>query len=287
MTYKQKSMIAIAIVIVILIPICIFIVMPQIKKLPADYNYEVEFEGRLSWLEPGAEKISEPFASIDIMTNKVLIHYQNILTIQSNVTAENPLTGEVFWEAKERMGVDRTTRKHFWGLGDMNREGYYTFPTNLKKHDYELWYPGWLSKGMCIFEGEEIIDGLKVYMFSAIMKEIPSSDLYPQFTPRQIFSDQNAIFKVEPVSGHIVNYRLDWDFYFVENGMTGQHIDVGGKVFTEKTFNEQFKIAQKKKLILITFQLIIPVVLSIIAITLLSIIFFRKAGRMSKKEIKK
>ncbi|MHB1442796.1 MAG: hypothetical protein ACYCXO_08610 [Candidatus Humimicrobiaceae bacterium] len=68
---------------------------------------------------------------------------------------------------------------------------------------------------------------------------------------------------------------------------SGQHIDVGGKSFTEKTFNEQFKIAQKKKLILAAFQLIIPIVLSIITLALLSIVFFRSISKTRKKEIKK
>jgi hypothetical protein len=287
MTNKQKSMIAAAIVAVLLIPAFIFIALPQIRKLPADYNYEVEFEGRLSQLVPGAEKIGEPFDFIDMMTNKVLIQYSNILIIQSNVTSKNPQTGEVFWEAKEQMGVDRTTREHVSGLGDTNREGYYTFPANLAKHDYELWYPGWLSKGTCVFQGEEAINGLKVYVFRVDMKGIPSSSLYPQFAPRQILSDQNAVFKVEPVSGYIVNYNLSWDFYFVDNGAPGQHIDVGGKAFNPKTFNEQLNIAQKKKLVLITFQLIIPIVLSVITITLLTIVFFKRAGKTRKKEIKK
>jgi hypothetical protein len=284
MTNKQKSMIAAAIVAALIIPACVFIAVPQLRKMPADYSYKVEFEGRLSQLVPGAEKIGEPFDFVDIMTNKVLIQYPNILIIQSNVISRNPKTDEIFWEAKESMGVDRTTREHVLGLGDTNREGYYTFPANLAKHDYKLWYPGWLSNGTCVFQGEEMINGLKVYVFRVDLKGIPSSSLYPQFAPKQILSDQTAIFKVEPVSGCIVNYNLNWDFYFVDNGAPGQHIDVGGKVFSQKTFNEQLKIAQEKKSVLITFQLIIPIVLSLITVTLLAFAFFSRAGKTHKKE---
>ena len=268
MNRTQKAMLAMAVVALISIPIWLLVAVPELEKIPRDYHSRVDFVGELSWLDTGADKISEPFPFKDTMAHQVLARKGDVLVIQTNLIAEDPATGNIFWEAKERMGVHRATRKHVPGFGDADREGYFTFPLHVDKGDYEFWYPGLLAKGTWVFEREENLRGLKVYVFTFSIEDTPSSELYPQHKPKQVHSDEWGAFWVEPVSGHVVRYDLSWDFYFVEDSEKGQSVDVGGKSYTDETLANQVQIARRQKLLIQLYELWIPVGLAVVAVGL-------------------
>lgn len=279
MNRTQKLMLAIAAAAVISIPLWLLVAAPELEKMPTDYRSQVEFVGELSWLEPGAEKISEPFPFEDTMTHRVLARKGDVLIIQANVIAKDPASGDIFWEAKERMGVHRATRKHVPGFGDVDREGYFTFPLHVEKRDYEFWYAGLLAKGDWVFQREETLSGLKVYVFAFSIEDIPSSELYPQHKPKRVHSDEWGTFWVEPVSGHVVRYDLWWDFYFVEDGQKGQSVDVGGKSYTQETLANQVQLARQKKLLIQLYELWIPAGLAVVAVALLGVVLYRKGAK--------
>ncbi len=250
MSRTQNLVLAIAVVALISIPLWLLVAVPELEKLPRDYHSRVDFVGQVSWLDPGAEKISEPFLLKETMTHQVLARSGDVLIIQANWLAENPSSGEIFWEVKGRMGVDRATREHVPGFGDADREGYSSFPLHVDKRDYELWHPGLLAKGTWVFDREEVLRGLDTYVFTFNIRSIPSSELYPQHKPRRVHRDIWGTFWVEPVSGHLVGHDEAWDGYFVEDGQKGQSVDVGGMSYTEETIANQVQIARRNKLLI-------------------------------------
>ena len=250
MSRTQNLVLAIAVVALISIPLWLLVAVPELEKLPRDYHSRVDFVGQVSWLDPGAEKISEPFLLKETMTHQVLARSGDVLIIQANWLAENPSSGEIFWEVKGRMGVDRATREHVPGFGDADREGPFTLPLHVEKRDYELWHPSLLGKGTWVFEREETLRDLKVYVFTSSIEGLPSSELYPQHKPKQVRMDIWDTFWVEPVSGHLVGHDEAWDGYFVEDGQKGQSVDVGGMSYTEETIANQVQIARRNKLLI-------------------------------------
>jgi hypothetical protein len=268
MSRTQKLTLVIAVGALISIPLWLLVAVPELEKLPRDYHSRVDFVGQVSWLDPGAEKISEPFPLQETMTHQVLARKGDVLIMQHNWTATDPATGEIFWEVKGRMGVDRATREHVPGFGDAEREGPFTFPLHVEKKDYGLWHPGLLTKGTWVFEREEVLQGLDTYVFTSSIKGLPSSELYPQHKPKRVHLDIWVTFWVEPISGHVVRHDEAWDGYFVKDGQKGQSVDVGNMSYTEETIADQVRIARRNKLLIQLYELWIPVGLAAVAVGL-------------------
>jgi hypothetical protein len=221
------------------------------------------------------------------MAHQVLARKDDVLIIQLNWTATDPATGEIFWEVKGRMGVDRATREHVRGFGDADREGPFTFPLHVDKRDYELWHPSLLGKGTCVFEREETLRGLKVYVFISSIEGLPSSELYPQHKPKQVRMDIWDTFWVEPVSGHVVRNDETWDGYLVEDGQKGQSVDVGSISYAEETIARQVQIARRQKMLIQLYELWIPAGLAVVAVGLFVAVGaarFKESQREREKE---
>ena len=97
MEQLQKIFLGIGIVLLVLIPIWIFLIVPELEKMPADYSYEVIFAGtEAPNYEVGGE-LPAPFPYRGIKTNKVVNIKGNILIIEEYFKAEE-LNNDQLWE---------------------------------------------------------------------------------------------------------------------------------------------------------------------------------------------
>lgn len=268
MNRKLKTMLVIAVGAAISIPLWLLLAVPELEKMPADYQRQWDFVGEARWLDPGGEERGAPFPFKDTSSREVLLDKGDVVIIQINMVARKLSTGEILWETHERMAVDRATRKQVTGIGNADRQGYFTFPLHVEKRNYEFWYPGLLDSCSLIFEREETLKGLNVYVFTFSIKEIPSSDLYLQYKPRLLTGDKGGTFWVEPVSGYVVGYDLSSEVYFVEDGRKGPSVDMRHKSFTKETQENQLRIARGKKLLIRLYEVWIPLFLAVIAFVL-------------------
>jgi len=268
MSRKLKTMLGMAVGAAISIPLWFLLAVPELEKMPADYQRQWEFVGEARLLDPGDGVLGDPFPFKDTSNRKVLLPKEEVVIIQINMVARNLSTGEILWETHERMAVDRYTRMHVSGLGNADRQGHFTFPLHLEKRNYEFWYPGLLDSLLVIFEREETLKGLNLYVFTFSIKEIPSSDLYPQYKPRLLAGDKWGTFWVEPVSGYVVGYDLSSEVYFVEDGQKGLNVEVRHKSFTKETHENQIRAARDKKLLIRLYEVWIPLFLVISALVL-------------------
>jgi len=204
------------------------LVVGELQKMPTDYKIVLEQEGQDRILTTIEGELSNPYLLREVFTQKVVNVEGNVLEIYSNIMGTDSATGEIIFDSTVSYFVDRNTRKHVKEL-----EGYFSFPTNVKKQNYELFHPIVLGPATFVFEGVEIINDLEVYIFSCETMNNDISSAYPNLVPKKIMYDGKCRTAIEPVTGSPVSFELDWDVHFVEDGVRSGQVNLGGKKSTE------------------------------------------------------
>ncbi|MFB5613222.1 MAG: porin PorA family protein, partial [Nitrosarchaeum sp.] len=186
-------------------------------------------------------------------------------------------TNNVIFDNAQTFFVDRNTRKH------AQTDEYFAFPTNVQKQNYEFFHPMIFTSATFVFEGVNNINNLEVYDFSCKYNNTDVSSSFPQFPSKTIFSDGNCMVSVEPVTGMVVNFSKEWDDYFVDNGIRGEQVEIGGKHTTEYSKSILANDAKSTKTLYYFFDVILPILIIIIGIIiLLVIILFEKIKNQTK-----
>ena len=136
-------------------------VVGELHKMPTDYEIILEQEGNDRVLNTIGGELSDPFQLREIFRVKVVNIEGSVLEIYSTIVGKDSATGEIIFDSKVTYFVDRDTRKHVNEV-----EGYFSFPQNVKKQNYELFHPIVLGPATFVFEGIETINDLEVYIFS-------------------------------------------------------------------------------------------------------------------------
>jgi hypothetical protein len=265
----QWMLLAAGLLVLIMIPVWLLLILPALEKMPQDYFSRVEFVGEERIRQPGEGDLGPVFPMKEVINWQVLTRKGDVLILQMNWKAEDLNSSQVVWETRGSVGIDMNTRQLVRGYGDIDREGYFGFPVNLEKKDYEIWHPGLYGKNNAVFQREETVKGLRTYLFTFDIKDLPSSDNYPQFNPRQAVMDVKDKFRVEPVTGRIVDYEEWFESRLLKTDLPEQIIDVGTFRFTDATVLQQVQLAEKELLLRQVFKLWIPLTLGIIAMVLI------------------
>jgi len=196
------------------------VILLEINKMPTNYSLFFDQEGQDQILNSIDGEMSEPFTLHEESLLSVTNVKGDILEIGSHVLGRNIQNGETIFEATDTFYVDRTTKQHV-----QNHQGYFTFPHNIQKQDYEFFHPVVLGQSTFIFEKVEKKYDLEVYVFSCETKENDISYAYTQFESAEIWYDGKCKAWVEPVSGKTIDFDLAWDIYFVEDGIRTSQVE--------------------------------------------------------------
>ena len=231
-------------------------VVEELHKMPTDYEIILEQEGNDRILNTIGGELSDPFLLREILRVKVVNVEGNVLEIYSTTLGTDSATGEIIFDSKVTYFVDRDTRKHVNEV-----EGYFSFPQNVKKQNYELFHPIVLGPATFVFEGIETINDLEVYIFSCESLDNDLSYAFPKFEPKKITFDGKCRTAIEPVTGSPISFELDWDIYFVEDGVRGDQVELGGKKSTEYSEFELAEHAKTLKQVYFLYEIVIPVLI--------------------------
>jgi len=139
------------------------------------------------------------------------------------------------------------------------------------------------TKTTFIFEREAKINDLDVYDFSCTYHGTDVSTSFPQFPLTIIFSDGNCTVSVEPVTGIVVSFSKQWDDYFVNNGIRGDQVELGGKYTTDYSKAILVNNAKSMKVLYYMLDLVFPSLIAMIGIIILFVIFlFDKTKNQAK-----
>lgn len=274
MNFKTKLVIGSLIIIAVMSSYGLFV--NEIKKIPFNYELISEQEGQDRILESIGGKLSEPFWIRETLKENALNATGNILKINSVVIGINSATNQIIFDNVHTFFVDRTTRKH------QSSDEYFTFPPNVQKKDYQFFHPMIFTTTTFVFEREDNINGLDVYDFSCKYNGIDVSSAFPQFPSKKILSNGKCTVSVEPVTGMVVSFSKEWDDYFVNDGVRGDQVELGGKHTTNYSKTILTNSAKSMKELYFLLDMLFPSLIAIIgSITLFVILLFEKIKKQS------
>lgn len=249
----------------------------EIKKIPLNYELISEQEGQDRVLEDPEGKLSDPFWVRDTLRENVVNVNGSILEINSTVIGIDSATNHIIFDNVHTYFVDRTTRKH------QSMDEYFVFPPNVQKRDYEFFHPMMFTKTTFVFEREDNINGLDVYDFSCKYNGVDISSSFPQFPSKKIFSNGKCMASVEPVTGTVIAFSKKWDDYFVNDGVRGSQVELGGKQTTEYSKAILVNDAKSVKTLYYLLDSVFPITIIIIGIIVLCVILlFEKIKNQAK-----
>jgi Porin PorA len=249
----------------------------EMKKMPFNYEVISEHEGQDRILESIGGKLSEPFWIREVLKENVVNVNSNILEINATVVGTDSATNHIIFSNANTFFVDRTTRKH------QAMDAYFTFPPDVQKRNYEFFHPMIFTKTPFIFEREVTMNGLDVYEFSYKYNGTDVSSAFPQFPSTTIFSNGTCTASVEPVTGMVVSFSKQWDDYFVNNGIRGDQVELGGKYTTDYSKAILVHNAKSTKALYYLLDSVFPSFIVIIGIIILFVVFlFDKTKNQAK-----
>ncbi len=144
MNFKIKLVIGFLAIISVMIIYGLFV--NEIKKIPLNYEYIAEQEGQDQVLSSLGGNLSEPFGIRETLRENVINVTGDILEINSTILGRDPMTNKIVFDDTHTFFVDRTTEKH------QSMNGYFTFPPNVQKIDYDFFHPMIFSETPFVFE---------------------------------------------------------------------------------------------------------------------------------------
>lgn len=275
MNFKTKLIIGFLAIISVMITYGL--VVNEMKKIPLNYEYISEQEGRDQILSSLGGNLSEPFGIRETLRENVLNVNGNILEINSTIIGKDPVTNKIVFDNTHTFFVDRTTGKH------QSINAYFTFPNHVQKEDYDFFHPMIFSETPFVFDREDNINGLDVYDFSCKYSGVDVSSSHPEFSSKKILSDGGCTISVEPVTGIMVSFSKYWDDYFVNDGVKGANVEVGEKHTTEYSEDILISTAKSEKTLYSFLDFVFPSLIAIVGITILFVILlFDKTKNQAK-----
>ncbi len=274
---RKRYLLATTIVGIILVVVGVLwmmVIFPALAKMPADYERNIRFNGNFNVFDLATQQLQE-IPVIMVREQDTVGVEGNVLLIKEVVTFNNAQDATDLSEqlgSESTLAVDRSTRQHVSGLGDMDREGGFGFPSWVsKEQSYPIWNPKAAASMDAHFVAEEEFRGLKVLVFQIAEKDIvaPADEQMPV----EGTMDTTITFRVEPVTGvTITNDSLTT----VRVPMMGEDpVFIGTTTFTEETIADLVDIAVSNRTKLLWFHTYLPwllIGLGIIALVAVAIV---------------
>ncbi|MBS3925407.1 MAG: DUF3068 domain-containing protein [Nitrosarchaeum sp.] len=277
MNFNYKSKLVVGFLIIVLIIGIYELSVYEIKKLPLTYELISEHEGEDRILESIDGELSDMFLIRETLRQYVVDVNNDILEIKATIVGIDPTTNNVVFNNEQTFFVDRNTRKH------AQSNEYFAFPPNVQKQNYEFFHPMIFTSTTFVFEKTNKIDDLEVYDFSCKYTGTDVSSAFPQFPSKKILSDGKCMASVEPMTGMVVTFSKEWDDYFVDNGVRGDQVELGGKHTTDYSESILVNGAKSAKSLYYFFDVVLPILIAIIGIiVLLVVILFEKTKNQTR-----
>ena len=288
-TNPQKYMLGIAFVLLIAILPWLFLLAPELKKIPGDFSYEADVFSLDNFYDEEKGK----FLGKNISKTKFLyetISQEGDVLVIKNVFDVRQLTGEKIFAVERIYGIDAKTGRHVKGHGDKDRSGFLFAPMRSNKGEYVYWHINYDAPANMVFQGVEKIIGLSVYRYESNYEADQTENLghlpgVPE--SRGVRLDINLQVWIEPVSGRMVKYE-DKTLAYYYDIQTGERLNPWNNFnnkFTKSSIADQVRISQKAKLRILLIDFIVPALFGLGALAMISWVYLgRKKILIPKKE---
>ncbi len=184
------------------------IIFPSLDKVPADLKRSVQYEGTQKVLDPDTRQM----VSYNVMVTRrfdAVKSRGDTVYLKEDISFVDVDTGQSIPSLHQTalLAIDRASRTNVPGHGDRNREGYWSFPRDVKADKvYPIWISGNPQTLDARYVGVEDFRGLHVLVYEIATPEGGLTIPTGLFTP-ETQHYQQITMKVEPVSGVTVYFE--------------------------------------------------------------------------------
>lgn len=247
-----------------------YVLAPRILTWPDDFGYTAQIISRDNFYDELAQRFRGEFQSDTRLAYDVVARERGVMIVR-NAFEVRSQDGEQVFSVERQYGVDPLSGRHVPGHGDKDREGFLFAPRFLAKQDVTYWHVSYDTPVQLRFQDEEMVEGLRLYRYASTFYADQTDNLqHLPFvgTARGVNLDVHLQVWFEPVSGRMVKYADQATAYFYELS-TGKRLYPWNRfsnVFSEKSIQEQVRLAAAEKSRAQVFALYIPVFLLILAL---------------------
>ncbi|MCE9651459.1 MAG: porin PorA family protein [Nitrosarchaeum sp.] len=250
---------AVFLVSIIIITIWMVIVIPEVEKLSKKDLLDREYEGEEQIVDNIYGNMSKPFGIIDKLSQKIIDENGNEITIESTLSSKRVDTNNEIFHVDNIYKVDAVTLMHIDKKGKR-----YGFSPGVEKKDYDFFHPAIFYDSSLVFKKTDSVNGLGVYVFESIIKQVDTSNSFPQFKGHTIFTDSISRLYVEPITGNTIQFEKEWESYLVEEGKRINTIDMGEKHTREYTKLVLIQFTQEKIENIRFYTIVMPIFLIVL-----------------------
>ncbi|TSC76793.1 MAG: ABC-type uncharacterized transport system, periplasmic component [Parcubacteria group bacterium Gr01-1014_29] len=282
----NKIVLGVGVAFLIVIPLWIWLIAPQLTKLPSDFSYKADVFSLDNFYDEAKQQFGGEKQSVTKFSYEATEQKQGNLIIK-NVFDVRTVTGDKIFAVERLYGIDPKTGKHVAGFGDHDRDGYLFTPRNLKKgQPFTYWHINYDGPAHMAFVGEENLFGLPVYRYETHYEGVKIDQTANLgFLPgvgktRGVELEPYLQLWIEPVSGHLVKYKDDTIAYYYDL-KTGQKLNPWnhfGNTYTRDSLLKQVGLAKSEKLQLTLVEIVVPAFLALLALALVIFKYRRKTA---------
>jgi hypothetical protein len=280
---KKKFFLTFSLAFFIIIPVWIWLIQPQLTKLPADFHYEAEIFSADNFYDEKTKDFGEKINSETNFYYKFLSKKDGVYEIK-NVFDVRTLQGDPIFSVERVYGIDPITGTHQKGFGDKNRDGYLFAPKGLTKGEqFTYWHINYDGPARMTFVAEETVLNLPVYRYQSRYEDVDIDQTENlSFLPgvgvtRGINLDPYLQLWIEPTSGYLVKYEDITTAYYYDLE-TGERLHPWNRFnnqYTNETIISHVKTASNLKWKIIIVTRLVPLLFGILTVGLL-FLFIRK-----------
>lgn len=231
---------------------CRYGLAPRMLALPDDFSYSAQVVSRDNFYDEWTRRFQGEVQSSTELVYDVLEREGNVMIVRNAFDVRNR-GGEPIFSVERRYAVDRFSGRHVAGRGDKDREGFLFAPRLLSKEDVTYWHVNYDTPVQLRFRDEETVEGLRLYRYERTFHADQTENLrHLPFvgTARGVNLDVHLQVWFEPVSGRMVKYADQATAYFYDLS-TGKRLSPWNRfsnAFSEKSVQEQVRLASQEKL---------------------------------------
>jgi hypothetical protein len=285
MTVIQKIFLALFALFLAIIPVWLYLVVPELLKLPGDYerrldligtekpNYLVGEDSEESLIYTGNRKTSWTLSGDDKVSAELFFNAETI-------------SGDPLFEITKKYDIDVNTRKI---ISKDDNSRYLIPPMHLEKRGYTIIDPTNLIDVEFSFEKVENVNGLEVYHFKGNNLGKDSTDGYAllELVP-EVYNSMDDVFNelwIEPTTGIIVNFKQTGESFYLDK-LTNNRIHAFTKYtnkYNDDTVANQVRLAQNEKQKIQLYEIWIPILLVLISLAFLIALFASRRAALTPK----
>jgi PAS domain S-box-containing protein len=221
-TRSKITSITLGITFLILVPLWIWLVVPELLKLPGDFSFTADIISVDDLYDEERNVYSGGIYSKTQYSYKTVKSEYGVSIVKNTFKVHTP-DDQLIFEVERLLGIDRKTGAHVIGYGDKNREGYLFAPRHLSSDDsFTYWHINYDGPAQMYFAGEERLYNLTTYRFETRYEGVPIDQtenlgFLPKVgTTRGIELEPYLQIWVEPMTGRLIKYKDDTVAYYYD-----------------------------------------------------------------------